>query len=193
MKRGMFIVAIAVALFFLALPGRTFADTTLSVSSPATVAQGSTFDVDVDISGAANFAYYQLDLDFNPAVLQATGTITEGTFFQSGGGFIPGTVDNAAGTITTNADALLGPGPGLTGSGQLIVFEFTAFAPGTSGLDLANVLLLDGYLNVINFNSTDGSVTVTGGGPVPTPEPSSFLLLAGALGTLGLFSIFKRP
>lgn len=192
MKKSLFLVAIAVALVALVLPSRAFADAVLSVSSPTTVAQGSTFDVEVNISGAADLLAYQLDLNFNPSVLQATGTITEGSFFQSGGGFVPGTVDNTAGTITFNADTLLGPGPGLTGGGQLIVFEFNALAAGTSGLDLANTILLDSNFNNINFTSTNGSVTVTGSGPVPTPEPSSFLLWAGAMGAIGLFGILKK-
>lgn len=176
----------------LVLSRATFADAVLSVSSPTSVSQGGTFDVEVDISGAADLYAYQLDLDFNSSVLQATGTITEGSFFQSGGGFVPGTVDNTAGTIAFNADTLLGPGPGLSGGGQLIVFEFNALAAGTSGLDLANIILLDSGLNNINFTSTDGSVTVTGSGPVPTPEPSTLVLLASALGSLALLFIFKR-
>ena len=192
MKKALFLVAIAATLVTLGLPNRAFADAVLSVSSPATVAQGSTFDVEVDISGAADLYAYQLDLDFNPSVLQATGTITEGGFFQSGGGFVPGTVDNTAGTITFNADTLLGPGPGLSGGGQLIIFEFDALAAGASGLDLANITLLDSNLNNIDFTSTNGSVTVSGSGPVPTSEPSVLLFLASAFGTLGLFTVFRR-
>jgi len=191
MRKTFLLIASIAALIALALPNRAFGDSSLAVSS-ATVSQGSTFDVEVDISGAVDLYAYQLDLDFNPSVLQSTGVITEGTFFQSGGGFVPGTVDNKAGTITYNADSLLGPGPGMTGGGQLIVFEFSALAAGTSGLNLANITLLDSNLSDINFTSTDASVTVTGSGPVPTPEPGSLLLLASALGTVGLLALFKR-
>ena len=157
-----------------------------------TVSQGSTFDIEVDISGAVDLYAYQLDLAFNPTVLQATGTINEGSFFQSGGGFVPGIVDNTSGTITFNADTLLGPISGLTGGGQLIVFEFAALASGSSSLDLANITLLDSNFNNIDFTSTDGSVTVTGSGPVPTPEPRSFLFLSIGICSLLAVFLFKR-
>jgi len=190
MKRTMVLVASLAALVVLTLPGLAFGDTVVSVSSPATVSQGDTFTVDVDIAGVTDLFAYQLDLGFNPSVLQATGTITEGNFFQSGGGFVPGTVDNLGGTIVSNADTLLGPAPGLDGVGQLIVFEFKAFAPGTSGLDLANIILLDSSFNEIGFTSAEGSVVVTGSGPTPTPEASTVVLLV--VGILALATVAGR-
>jgi len=185
MRKSILLIA-----FVASLPGLTLGDTVVSVSSPATVAKGSTFSVDVDIAGVTDLFGYQLDLSFDPSILQATGTITEGSFFQSGGGFVPGTVDNVGGTITSNADTLIGPISGLDGGGQLIVFEFTALAAGTSGLDLANIMLLDSSLNNIDFTSTNGSVTVSG--TTPTPEPSSLVLLAVALCSLAVLAGFKN-
>jgi general secretion pathway protein D len=190
MRKLILLVTFVAACVALSLPGTAFADTVLSVSSPATVSQGDTFTVDVDIAGVTDLFAYQLDLGFNPNVLQATGTITEGTFFQSGGGFVPGGVDNTAGAITFNANTLIGPISGLNGGGQLIVFEFMALAPGTSGLDLANIILLDSSLNEIAFTAADGSVVVTGGGPTPTPEASTFLLLG--VGVLALATVAAR-
>jgi hypothetical protein len=178
MRKSILPIALVTACVALCLPGLAFGDAVVSVSSPATVSQGATFAVDVNIAGVTDLFGYQLDLGFNPSVLQATGTITEGSFFQSGGGFVPGTIDNTLGSITSNANTLLGPGPGIDGNGTLIEFQFLAVAAGTSGLDLANIILLDSNLDNIDFTSADGSVVVTGGGPTPTPESSSFLLLA---------------
>ena len=192
MRKLILLIALVTACVGLCLPGLAFGDTVVSVSSPATVSQGDTFAVDVNIAGVADLFGYQLDLNFNPSVLQATGTIAEGSFFQSGGGFVPGTVDNVGGTITSNADTLIGPISGLDGGGQLIVFEFMAFAPGTSGLDLANIILLDSSFNEISFTSAGGSVVVTGGGPVPTPEPAALTLIASALGAFALFGLLKN-
>jgi len=181
-----------VFVFAMSLPGLAFGDAVVSVSSPATVSQGDTFAVDVDIAEVIDLFAYQLDLNFNPSILQATGTITEGSFFQSGGGFVPGTIDNTLGSITSSADTLLGPSPGIDGNGTLIEFQFLAVGAGTSVLDLANIILLDSTLSNIEFTTTNASVTVTGSGPVPTPEPSILMLLAGASGAVALFWILKK-
>ena len=183
-------VLILAALLF--APAGAFADAVLSVSSPPSVSQGDTFTVDVNIFGVTGLAAFQFDLGFDPSILKATGTISEGSFFQSGGGFVPGTIDNTAGTITFNANTLLGPGPGLDGSGTLMEFQFLALGPGTSQLDLANIFLLDPDSNSINYLFANGSVEVTGSGPVPTPEPGTLLLLTSALGSLALLTVFKR-
>jgi hypothetical protein len=193
MKRMMILLGSVATLIALTLPSSALGDTaTLSAPTLGSVSQGTLFAVDVSISNAVDLSAYQLDLIFNPAVVQATGAIVEGSFFQSGGGFIPGTVDNTLGQIIFNADTLLGPGSGLSGGGTLIEFFFTASAPGTSLLTIQNEILLDSTGAQITDSTQDGSVTVTGGGPVPTPESGSLLLLASALGTFGLFAISKR-
>src|SRR5271165_813903 len=94
-----------------AVASPAFADgiPTLSISpASSTVSNGSTFSMDVNISDVTDLSAFQFDLSFDPSILQATGTITEGNFFLSGGGFVPGTIDNSLGTITFNANTLLG-------------------------------------------------------------------------------------
>ncbi len=166
----------------LVLPSCAIADSAnLSVASPGTVSQGSTFTVDVNIFGVTDLFDYQLDLTFNPSVVSATG-VSEGSFLSSAGPtfFLPGTVDNLGGTITLNADTLLGTVPGVSGSGMLLVFDFSALAPGTTALTIANEILQDSTGAVLSDTTTNGSVTVPGTGTVP--EPSSLVLLA--LGTI---------
>lgn len=182
MKKLFLSAAFVLFVSVLLLPARTYADAVLSVQSPATVSQGSTFVVGVNITGVTDLFSFQFDLGFNPAVLQATSVITEGTFLPSGGStfFVPGTVDNTLGNVANNADTLIGAGPGVNGTGTLVLFDFTALAQGTSALTISNVILLDSTLANLNFTTTGGSVAVV-------PEPSSLMLLgAGLFGILGL-------
>lgn len=145
MRKTLFAVGTLLTLVLLMQVPGAFADSvTLSVASPATVSQGSSFVVDVNISGVTDLYDFQLDLDFNSSVLSATG-VTEGAFLPSGGSafFVPGTIDNTGGAIAFNADTLLSAVPGVSGNGILIQFDFSALAPGTSALTIANEILQD--------------------------------------------------
>jgi cohesin domain-containing protein/PEP-CTERM motif-containing protein len=166
-------------------PARTYADAVLSVLTPATVSQGSTFMVGVNISNVTDLFAFQFDLNFNPAVLRANSA-AEGTFLVSGGGFTTGTIDNIGGIVPNNADTLIGAILGVSGAGTLVLFDFTALAQGTSAFTISNVLLFDSTLtNPLNFTTTGGSVTVVPATVVP--EPSSLMLLgAGLFALLGL-------
>ena len=111
------------------------------VSSPSI---GDTFNVNVDVANINDLYAYQLDLTFDPKLLSAV-SVSEGPFLPSGGTtfFIPGTIDNAGGSVTATADALIGAISGVSGSGTLLTFQFTALGYGTSALDIANPILLD--------------------------------------------------
>lgn len=136
----------------------------MSVGS-ATESLASNFDIPVTISGATDLYAFQFDLSFDPEILQLQ-SVTEGPFLPSGGStfFVPGTIDNVAGTATFNADTLIGSIPGVVGDGTITFLNFTAVGNGTSALNLANVILLDSNLNELSFTTTSGQVMV---GQVP--------------------------
>jgi Cohesin domain len=101
-------ISIAVAMIVFAalmLASDALADSTTlnAVANQATVSSGASLSVNVNTSNVADLYDYQLDLTFNPNVVSAIG-VTEGAFLQSGGStfFIPGTIDNSAGSITFN-------------------------------------------------------------------------------------------
>lgn len=158
----------------------------LSIGS-ATVNTGDTFNIAVDIAEASDLYGFQFDVTYDPSILQLQ-SISEGPFLATAGStfFIPGTIDNGAGDASSNADSLLGPGPGAAGSGTLAILDFRAIASGTSALSLANIILLDSNLNNIAFTSTDGSVTVSS---PSVPEPSSWAFAVAGLLLLGAFRL----
>ena len=155
---------------------------TISVlpSSPTVSVGGSPF-VNVNVAGLTDLYAFQFDVIFNPAILSVV-SITEGSLFSSVGVFFsPGTIDNTAGTITFIGDSLSGPGPGVSLDGALAQILFNAIGPGSSSIDLSNVILLDSNFNDITASAVSGSMNVTS-----TPEPSSAMLLSAGLALLAL-------
>jgi hypothetical protein len=88
------------------------------------------------------------------------------------------------GSVTFNAETLLTAISGANGSGLLLVIDFKALAPGTSPLDVANLILQDSSGDLINGSVKNNSVTVTK--PVGMPVLSSLMLLT--LGLAGLLT-----
>lgn len=111
------------------------------------------------MSNVSDLFSFQFDLSFDPTILELQ-SISEGSFLPGAGStfFLPGTIDNTAGTATFTADSLVGAIPGASGDGTLAIFSFEALAAGTSPLTLSNVVLQDSNLADIAFNATNGQV-----------------------------------
>jgi hypothetical protein len=157
----------------------------------ASVTEGSTFSLSIEIGAALDLFAFQFDLTFDPTRLLAIG-ITEGPFLGSAGTtlFVPGSVDNVGGAVTATAGTLVGAVSGATGDGSLAVATFTAVTPGTAMLELSNILLLDSRLSPIDFSAVGATITVTGVMST-VPEPPTFMLLGGPLLALALLSTVK--
>lgn len=156
----------------LAAWGSALAQATVSLSAtPNPVNVGSTVQVSVNISGALDLYAYQFSLLFNPAVLQATGS-SDGSFLSGGGTvfFVPGAIDNTAGSISFTAASLLGLLPGVDGSGTLATLNFNVTGFGTSALNFADGVLVNSELGDLPAQFVDGAVQAV-------PEPGTWLML----------------
>jgi general secretion pathway protein D len=193
--RSRFIPAISFVVMLWAVPASAVPILSVSpVSGTATV--GGTTTVDIVVTDAEDLYGFQLDLLFDPTIVEVTG-ILEGAFLATGGTtfFDPGLIDNTAGTVSFLFDTLVGSIPGVTGGGVLATITLTGLAAGTSGLELLNAIVIDSTLTEVTSITSGGSVTVTaggGGGTERVPEPGTLLLLAtGAAAALR--SLRRRP
>jgi general secretion pathway protein D len=159
---------------------------TISISPVAANARvGDTVSFDVNISSITDLYAWQFDLGFDPTVLAAQ-SITEGPFLASGGStfFLPGSIDNVAGSISFNADSLETAISGVNGSGELAVVTYSVIGIGTSPISLLNVQLLDSTLSPISVAVSSASLTTS------VPETNSGILLP--LSALFLLVVGKR-
>ena len=141
-----------------------------------TILQGDTFDLNVQITDVTDLYAYQFDIAYNSPF---STSVVEGSFLASGGATF--FVSSLGGVITSVANTLLGPVPGVSGSGTLATIRFTALFPGTSAIMPSNIILLNSALGDIPVEVQTGTVTVI----PPVPEPNSGLLL-GSVIVLGL-------
>jgi hypothetical protein len=156
----------------------------LSVSpSPVEVAPGSSFQLNVTLSGFPDIVGFQFDVSY-PSFLNLD-TVTEGGFFAANGvTFSPGTA--GVGTVTGISDVLISPG--VPDPDTLVILGFTATGPGSGVVSLDNIVLLDSTFSTAIVDQTDPAiVTVTSSADVPEPE-SWVLVLIG----LGLLHVCHR-
>lgn len=140
---------------------------------PQAISAGQVFSVDIEVSAPAQqpLIAWQLDLAFDPRIVQLQGA-QEGAFFRQSSltkdtFFHPGFTDNVHGRLTAIAGASMGvpQGQGCTGTGVLATLHFSGLAGSTPGYLLASNILV-------------GPITVDGSGLpiVPTYAPSQFLV-----------------
>ncbi|RKU21378.1 hypothetical protein C6500_06370 [Candidatus Poribacteria bacterium] len=116
-------------------PGARF---TLSTETPQ-VQVGDTFTLRLLAENVTDFAGWQGDVTFNPAMLKAN-RVNEGDFLKQDSGrtfFQRGTINNQLGKITRVKAARLSEGA-VNGEGTLLSVSFTAKAAGKTRLRLRN-------------------------------------------------------
>ena len=100
---------------------------------------GDTFTLNIRAENVFDFAGWQFDIAFDPAVLEAID-VSEGDFLKMDGGttfFQSGSIDNAAGKIRGLSAARLSP-QGASGTGTVLQVRFKAKSGGETELALQN-------------------------------------------------------
>ncbi|MFH1860884.1 MAG: C25 family cysteine peptidase [bacterium] len=131
----------------------------------STTASGKEFSVSLCVGRVVDLYGANIDLTFDPAIIQIIGA-TEGSFLNSDG---TGTsfmhTDNRQGRVIIGISRL-GQVAGVTGTGTLCSLTFRAKIPGQTMLRLENVSLKASDLEKIDIVITHGDVVIT---PPPTP------------------------
>ena len=129
-----------------------------------TVSTGETFTVDILVEPTVIIAGAQFDLSFDSSLVTAI-SVAEGDLFNQGGCstfFLPGTIDNDAGTITGVVCVIITPGCAVLDPGILATITFVAGeTEGTSPLELCNFIVGNKEGTAVFREITDGSVTVS--------------------------------
>ena len=111
-------------------------------SKIGSIAVGGTFTLELMVEGIIDFAGWQLEVAFNPSVLEAI-SVAEGDFLKKNGGntlFQEGNIDNVAGSIT-GISAVSISTSGVSGTGPLLSINFKAKNTGEGLLRLDAVKL----------------------------------------------------
>src|SRR3989344_813972 len=155
------------------LPGRAQTATTVAVT-PASqnVFVGDSATVTIEATTEIGLGAYQVDLRFDPTILQVTGVNDGGFLGSTSRSVVPLTpiIDNLSGQVTVGAVSF-GSNQGPTGTGILVNLTFSTAATGTSPLALTNVTLTQTDATVIPATSSDATLTVAE--LIPSPLPSS--------------------
>lgn len=181
---------------------------TAGIQSTLTIDVGDPFSVDVVIEDATTpITSFGFTLNFDPAVLTATGVASGGFLATATGGapfVLPATSAITSDTVEFAEFAInLAPIPtipfGATGDGVLAQITFDAVAAGASSLSLSDLVIVGsvfdatlpgfgpGELTPDTVGSGEATVR-TGTGQAPAPG----VILLVAVGLLGL-GTFTRP
>jgi len=132
-----------------------------------TTGVGESFTVNINVSDVIDLFAWQAGITFNPGVLECTGFF-EGEFLRRPGGstvFAKHAMDmnNTLGIVYCRGCCLLGPVPGVNGSGQLAYVTFTSVGIGVSDFHPTDLILLDDNLGDIPFEAMESfTVPVNG-------------------------------
>jgi len=146
----------------LSLVNIAFAPITLPLISidpaEATANPGESFTINVNVQDIVDLYSYQVQVNFDPNVLEATGAqegpfLPEGTTSPDGTYFVPPVIEDDNIFL---ACVTLGRYPGVSGSGTLFNVTFNVLDAGTSDLDFSEMMFLNSTGADITFDIAGG-------------------------------------
>ncbi|MCI0157644.1 cohesin domain-containing protein [Leifsonia shinshuensis] len=157
-------LALSAAVPAIAAPAKSSA----TVSAPASVTEGDTFDVTVTLHGAVDVYGFEAVVAFDPAV----AAYVDGSAVAPAGGF--DSVHTGTGTVDL-ASTRLGTSPALSGD-VAFTLRFSAVAAGSTAFSLSALSLVDAASTVTASTNDASSPAVTVEPAVvttPTPTPTA--------------------
>ncbi len=193
MKKPIFVITLCLFILFVgkAATAEVNVENFVSIETERTVGIGTFFSATIEVRSATDLAAFQMDVSFDPAVLEVV-QLAQGTFLSDTGKtywFDP-KIDNVRGVID---NFLCGKtdNRGAYGDGILATIVFEAVGIGRSSITLQNVKLSDSRGRVIESTLWNGSVTVAESVPPVVSVPrelsiSSATIPAGGSTTVQL-------
>ena len=137
--------------------------TVVSVLAPSRVDIREQFTVEISVQPATALAGLQFDLSFDPSFV-TVNAIKEGQFLRQDGAatyFLPGTIDNIAGTITGLAGVIVTPGETVTVEGTFAIITMTTKTEyGLCSLNLSDVIVADINGNTVPVSVLDSQLII---------------------------------
>jgi len=123
--------------------GLAFPETIVAVDPEINVAApGESFDVNVTVTNVTDLYAFDINMTFNPSILNCTG-VEEGAFLKQAGAtwwFEPD-IRNDKGYVLFGNSLFPAPSAGANGNGTLATITFKVLAEGTSSLDFSMTAL----------------------------------------------------
>jgi hypothetical protein len=119
------------------------------------------FSLQVMIEGIEDLGGFQIELAYDPSVVEVKQAAVDDFLTSTGRNKIPvgPNIDSEAGTVVLGA-ATFGDAAGAEGSGVLATISCTALGDGTSALSLQNVQVLDTAAGALSVEVEGGQVVV---------------------------------
>ena len=148
--------------FMVKLSGYTVTSLDRNVSE---VDIGDAIQVNISIQDITNLSGIQIDVIYNPSILEYIGT-EEGTFLSENGLISTYFNESEINVTSGNLDDIVifrqGEVDGVTGNGTLAIIYFNATGSGTSYLNLTEVLLSDPVGGSLLSTMANTTITVSG-------------------------------